>query len=54
KTKEGIEYPVVAEFTFYRKDRIKFSQKANLFPHPLDEENTLKAPIALPKVWYSY
>jgi hypothetical protein len=53
KTKEGIEYPVVAEFTFYRKDRIKFSQKANLFPHPLDEENTLNAPIALPKVWYS-
>jgi hypothetical protein len=53
KAKEGIEYPVVAEFTFYRKNRIKFSEKAKLFPHPLDQENTIKAPITLPKVWYS-
>ena len=50
---EGIEFPSVAEFTFYRKDRIRSSKKANKFPHALDEDNMKNETIVLPKIWYT-
>ena len=47
-----IEIPLVTEFTFLRKDRIKNSSFATAFPHPLDFDNTKNASLPLPKCWY--
>jgi len=49
----GIEIPIVSEFTFIRKDRIKNWSPQITFPHPLDIDNTNKKSIILPKSWYS-
>jgi Methyltransferase FkbM domain len=46
-----IEIPRVAEFTFLRRDRILRSSPAENFPHPLDRDNTTKAPLPLPARW---
>lgn len=53
ETIEGVDIPVVAEFTFYRKDKIKSRKKVKVFPHILDQDNTKNAHIVLPKTWYS-
>ncbi|MFM7264392.1 MAG: FkbM family methyltransferase [Cyanobium sp.] len=49
----GIEIPVVMEFTFHRKDRLRGTAKpiARL-PHPLDADNKDKPPITLPSYWW--
>lgn len=44
--------PRLMEFTFYRNDRFKPTGYARRFPHPLDRDNTAKAPVALPADWY--
>jgi hypothetical protein len=48
----GIELPRIMEMSFYRNDRISSRRYATRFPHPLDAENTLKAPLLLPHSWY--
>lgn len=53
-TQFGIEIPRVAEFTFYRKDRIKKLDKSLKFPHKLDFDNVKSnKSIYLPSIWYS-
>lgn len=49
---QGLEIPRVMEFTFLRNDRFSQSCYAERFPHPLDRDNTGKAPITLPACWY--
>lgn len=51
-SKLGVEIPVVAEFTFLRKDRIKTMSYASNFPHSLDYDNTPNEHIVLPQNWY--
>ncbi len=48
----GMELPRIVEMTFYQNDRIKDHGFATTFPHPLDAENTPKAPLLLPDCWY--
>jgi hypothetical protein len=48
---DGLEIPRVAEFTFLRNDRGILPHYATDFPHPLDVDNTSKAPLRLPKCW---
>ena len=47
-----IEIPMLAEFTFMRKDRVCSTRPATRFPHPLDSDNTSQASIILPRDWY--
>lgn len=50
----GIEIPRLAEFTFYRNDRIQFVNKSEHFPNDLDFDNIQsKKAIHLPSIWYS-
>jgi hypothetical protein len=52
--RSGLSIPPLAEFTFLRKDRIRSSSRANVFPHPLDCDNSLDDPhFPLPKCWYN-
>jgi hypothetical protein len=51
--KGGVTIPPIAEFTFYRKDRICNPSYAKTFPHPLDIDNTDHPRFPLPKCWYS-
>jgi len=44
--------PRVAEFTFYRNDRLRQRSYCRTFPHLLDRDNTSKRSLALPKCWY--
>lgn len=48
----GVEIPKLAEFTFYRNDRIKTKQLQTVFPHPLDVKIIKEKASALPKNWY--
>ena len=48
----GLELPRVAEFTFYRNDRISNPTPCTNFPHPLDYDNTRKKTLVLPECWY--
>ena len=51
---DGIEIPMVAEFTFIRNDRILEKSPQKSFPHPLDSDNTReKDHIMLPENWYN-
>lgn len=49
---QGVEIPRVMEMTFFRNDRFKPTGYARRFPHPLDRDNTAKAPVVLPAGWY--
>jgi len=52
-TNHGITIPKTIEFTFLRNDRISNSSYENIFPNPLDYDNSpQKPPIPLPKFWY--
>ncbi|MFK5878527.1 MAG: FkbM family methyltransferase [Flavobacteriaceae bacterium] len=52
-SKNGIQIPKVAEFTFLRKDRISSSNYETSFPHELDfDNNSSNEHIILPKNWY--
>lgn len=45
--------PRVQEMTFIRKDRVKDTKFAQIFPHPLDEKNDVNGPdIPLPSQWF--
>lgn len=48
----GLEIPRIAEFTFYRHDRLRNHAYRRVFPHPLDRDNTSKPPLPLPERWY--
>ncbi len=48
-----IEIPLITELTFLRKDRITESSYVDIFPHPLDCDNTDNPSIHLPKCWYN-
>ncbi|MHC1736813.1 MAG: hypothetical protein AB9882_02245 [Ignavibacteriaceae bacterium] len=48
----GVDIPIIAEFTFIRKDRVKTKNFASGFPHKLDYDNTKNETITLPKNWY--
>jgi hypothetical protein len=49
---QGLEIPRVAEFTFYRNDRIEHPAYCTTFPHSLDADNTAKKTLVLPACWY--
>lgn len=49
---KGINIPCVLEMTLLRKDRAQISGYCSQFPHPLDSDNTLKAPMPLPLSLY--
>ena len=51
-SRNGIQTPRVAEFTFLRKDRISPSKFESRFPHEFDFDNTINEHITLPKDWY--
>ena len=51
-TIRDIEFPVVAEFTFYRKDRMKPGKKVTELPHKFDRDNREKPTLVLPYNWY--
>lgn len=49
----GVVIPPVMEFTFLRKDRVSWRERAGKFPHPLDFTNVLEnRDFPLPKCWY--
>jgi len=50
--REGLSIPRMAEFTFLRNDRTCSRSYANVFPHPLDFDNTDNPHLPLPKCWY--
>lgn len=50
--KWGLSIPPVAEFTFLRNDRIHNPSYVNVFPHPLDFDDTENPHFALPACWY--
>lgn len=53
-TKNGIEVPRIMELTFLRRDRVKATSFATVFPHPLDHKNGAETPdLPLPRCWYS-
>ena len=49
---DGIEIPVLAEFTFLRKDSSPVTGFASSFPHPLDSDNTALPSLPLPACWH--
>ena len=49
----GLEIPRVAEFTLHRRDRLRQQVPCRVFPHPLDQDNTRKATLALAPCWYA-
>lgn len=51
-TSRGLTIPRVAELTFYRNDRFEPRGFQSRFPHPLDRDNTRKAPLVLAPCWY--
>ena len=53
-SRNGLEVPSIMEITFLRRDRVRASQRSELFPHPLDQPNCADAPdMVLPACWYS-
>jgi hypothetical protein len=50
--RNNIEIPELIEITFLRNDRIKTKEFTRSFPHPLDVNNTVSAPLVLPASWY--
>jgi hypothetical protein len=48
-----IEIPNIMEFTFLNKRRVSHTVPQRTFPHELDEDNSDKAPLDLPRCWYS-
>ena len=49
---KGMEIPQLAEFTFYRNDRISKPEYATVYPHPLDRDNFEGKSFPLPKSLY--
>lgn len=49
---DGLEIPLLAEFTFIRRDRGAVRGAATAFPHPLDADNSAGPPMPLPACWY--
>lgn len=47
-----IEIPRLTELTFLRNDRLSNSTFVDVFPHPLDCDNTNNPALYLPKCWY--
>ncbi len=50
--KAGLALPPLAEFTFLRRDRAPSARYADVFPHPLDADNTDRPHFALPRCWW--
>lgn len=53
ETSEGLKIPQMMEMTFLRRDRVKKSNFATVFPHPLDADNVDKKTLVLPPCWFS-
>lgn len=49
---DGLEIPLLAEFTFIRRDRATTVQWATALPHPLDADNSSMPSMPLPACWY--
>ena len=49
---KGLVIPRLAEFTFYRNDRFEQESYRQVFPHPLDRDNTPKPTLVLPDCWH--
>jgi len=47
----GVAIPRAGEFSFIRKDRVKETSYAKVFPHALDQDNTPLGHIKLPENW---
>jgi hypothetical protein len=50
--KQGLSIPPSLEFTFLRNDRLTDRTYANIFPQPLDSDNSDKPHLVLPACWY--
>jgi len=51
----GADVPPVLEFTFYRNDFVKKSDKKLSFPHMLDKDNIPQNPeVILPESWWKF
>jgi len=49
----GLDIPLVMEFTFLRNDRIENRSYQKIFPHPLDYDNNPDGgSLVLPQCWY--
>ncbi|MAE85888.1 MAG: hypothetical protein CMB80_24340 [Flammeovirgaceae bacterium] len=54
-SRNGLQIPRMAEFTFYRNDRFTHRSYAKDFPHTLDCECVPKSPsVELPSIWYRH
>ena len=49
---KGLDIPKGMEFTFLRNGHISNPSYQNVFPNPLDCDNTDNPPLTLPKCWY--
>jgi hypothetical protein len=50
----GLEIPLIMEFTFLNKRRVHNKKPQIKFPHELDADNTPAQRIVLPKCWYQF
>ena len=54
-TYRGLKIPLVMEYTFLRKDRVKTRTPTTSFPHPLDQANIKGRPDrVLPDCWFKF
>ncbi|WP_051907820.1 FkbM family methyltransferase [Flavimarina sp. Hel_I_48] len=52
-SRNGVDIPKAAEFTFLRNDRDDFKDYQREFPHALDFDNCItEKPVKLPENWY--
>ena len=51
-SKGDVEIPLIMELTFLRNDRINTKLPTDVFPHPLDYDNTENPALPLPPCWY--
>ena len=51
--RRSVEIPEIMEFTFIRKDRIRYVGGDLAYPHPLDSNNvSTKSTVILPDCWW--
>jgi len=51
--RNGLQVPSILEITFLRRDRVRSSERCEVFPHPLDQPNCADGPdIVLPDCWF--
>jgi hypothetical protein len=51
---DGFEIPIIMEYTFLNKRRVRQVRPQLKFPHELDADNTTRKPVVLPRCWYLF